>query len=250
MTGHFVGSFDYRYAVVDGDMNVVRWDAFVRHAHFAPAMPEGRSGGSDDNSSEASGSAVGYGRDKVEIQDTWEFQSHPENLFARESVRDVVLDDGSGKAAEQNLDALPEPSHDDDAASLAGALASLAIDPPRVRDAIRVRLEVSTLRLTPGQRLTATGDCTALGGWERDLAPVMNLDEGTRTWWLDFDVAPEDLPVRYKYALKGATRAGDAMEKGTDRIVAPLGWIGESRDSSPGLSTGTGGGASSQSLVR
>lgn len=250
MTGHFVGSFDYRYAVVDGDMNVVRWDAFVRHAHFAPAMPEGRSGGSDDNSSEASGSAVGYGRDKVEIQDTWEFQSHPENLFARESFRDVVLDDGSGKAAEQNLDALPEPSHDDDAASLAGALASLAIDPPRVRDAIRVRLEVRTLRLTPGQRLTATGDCTALGGWERDLAPVMNLDEGTRTWWLDFDVAPEDLPVRYKYALKGATRAGDAMEKGTDRIVAPLGWIGESRDSSPGLSTGTGGGASSQSLVR
>ena len=165
MTGHFVGSFDYRYAVVDGDMNVVRWDAFVRHAHFAPAMPEGRSGGSDDNSSEASGSAVGYGRDKVEIQDTWEFQSHPENLFARESFRDVVLDDGSGKAAEQNLDALPEPSHDDDAASLAGALASLAIDPPRVRDAIRVRLEVRTLRLTPGQRLTATGDCAALGGW-------------------------------------------------------------------------------------
>ena len=38
------------------------------------------------------------------------------------------------------------------------------------------------------------------------------------------------------------------MEKGVDRVVAPLGWIGESRDSSPGLSTGTGGGASSQSF--
>ena len=50
VTGHFVGSFDYRYAVVDRDMNVVRWDAFARHAHFAPAMPEGRGGGSDDNS--------------------------------------------------------------------------------------------------------------------------------------------------------------------------------------------------------
>ena len=91
-------------------MNVVRWDAIVRHAHFAPAMPEGRGGGSDDNSSEASGSAVGYGRDKVEIQDTWEFQSHPENLFARESFRDVALDDGSGKNVERALDALPEPS--------------------------------------------------------------------------------------------------------------------------------------------
>ena len=91
-------------------MNVVRWDAIVRHAHFAPAMPEGRGGGSDDNSSEASGSAVGYGRDKVEIQDTWEFQSHPENLFARESFRDVALDDGSGKTVERALDALPEPS--------------------------------------------------------------------------------------------------------------------------------------------
>ena len=76
----------------------------------------------------------------------------------------------------------------------------------------------------------------------------MNLDAVTRTWWLDFDVSPEDLPVRYKYALRGATRNADAMEKGVDRVVAPLGWIGESRDSSPGLSTGTGGGASSQSL--
>ena len=230
-------------------MNVVRWDAIVRHAHFAPAMPEGRGGGSDDNSSEASGSAVGYGRDKVEIQDTWEFQSHPENLFARESFRDVALDDGSGKNVERALDALPEPStHAAAADALAGTLASLAIEPPQSRDFIRIRLEVRTLRLLPGQRLTATGDCAALGGWERDAAPVMNLDAVTRTWWLDFDVAPEDLPVGYKYALRGATRAADAMEKGVDRVVAPLGWIGESRDSSPGLSTGTGGGASSQSF--
>ena len=111
-------------------MNVVRWDAIVRHAHFAPAMPEGRGGGSDDNSSEASGSAVGYGRDKVEIQDTWEFQSHPENLFARESFRDVALDDGSGKNLERALDALPEPStHVPAADALAGTLASLAIEP-------------------------------------------------------------------------------------------------------------------------
>ena len=235
--------------MVDGDMNVVRWDAIVRHAHFAPAMPEGRGGGSDDNSSEASGSAVGYGRDKVEIQDTWEFQSHPENLFARESFRDVALDDGSGKTVERALDALPEPStHAAAADALAGTLASLAIEPPQSRDFIRIRLEVRTLRLLPGQRLTATGDCAALGGWEKDLAPVMNLDEATRTWWLDFDVAPEDLPVRYKYALRGATNKADAMEKGVDRVVAPLGWIGESRDSSPGLSTGTGGGASSQSF--
>ena len=155
--------------MVDGDMNVVRWDAIVRHAHFAPAMPEGRGGGSDDNSSEASGSAVGYGRDKVEIQDTWEFQSHPENLFARESFRDVALDDGSGKNVERALDALPEPStHVPAADALAGTLASLAIEPPQSRDFIRIRLEVRTLRLLPGQRLTATGDCAALGGWEKD----------------------------------------------------------------------------------
>jgi hypothetical protein len=27
--GSFEGSFEYRYAVVDGDMNVVRWDALT-----------------------------------------------------------------------------------------------------------------------------------------------------------------------------------------------------------------------------
>ena len=49
--------------------------------------------------------------------------------------------------------------------------------------------------------LRPSGDCAALGGWERDLAPVMNLDEGTRTWWLDFDVAPEDLPAALQVQL-------------------------------------------------
>ena len=44
MTGDFVGSFEYRYAVVDADMNVVRWDARVRTANFHNTRAGGDSG--------------------------------------------------------------------------------------------------------------------------------------------------------------------------------------------------------------
>ena len=35
-SGAFNEPFEYRYAVVDGEMNVLRWDAFAHEAHFAP----------------------------------------------------------------------------------------------------------------------------------------------------------------------------------------------------------------------
>jgi hypothetical protein len=44
VTGDFVGSFEYRYAVVDADMNVVRWDARVRTANFHNTRAGGDSG--------------------------------------------------------------------------------------------------------------------------------------------------------------------------------------------------------------
>ena len=64
VTGVFPGSFEYRYAVVDSDMNVVRWDAFAHTASFGGSHARLR--GKEDRSP-----------DRVEIYDTWEFQSHP-----------------------------------------------------------------------------------------------------------------------------------------------------------------------------
>ena len=43
----------------------------------------------------------------------------------------------------------------------------------------------------------------------------MNFDHETRTWYVDLDVALEELPVRYKYALRGGDH--DVLETGTDR---------------------------------
>ena len=81
VTGVFPGSFEYRYAVVDSDMNVVRWDAFAHTASFGGSHARLR--GKEDRSP-----------DRVEIYDTWEFQSHPENLFRRSTFRDVVVPPG------------------------------------------------------------------------------------------------------------------------------------------------------------
>ena len=83
VTGVFPGSFEYRYAVVDSDMNVVRWDAFAHTASFGGSHARLR--GKEDRSP-----------DRVEIYDTWEFQSHPENLFRRSTFRDVVVPSGTG----------------------------------------------------------------------------------------------------------------------------------------------------------
>ena len=111
---------------------------------------------------------------------------------------------------------------------------------------VRVRVEVKTLRLLPRQRMWVTGSCAALGGWERDLAARATFDEATRAWRLDFDVAPEELPVHYKYELRGGVghdgTSHDVLESGLDRIAAPLGWTGT------GTVQGAGsGGATSQS---
>ena len=57
----------------------------------------------------------------------------------------------------------------------------------------------------------------------------MNFDHETRTWYVDLDVALEELPVRYKYALRGGDH--DVLETGTDRSIAPLGWTGSTRPS-------------------
>jgi hypothetical protein len=149
--------------------------------------------------------------DKVEIQDTWEFQSHPENLFLREAFRDVVIrprgrsgsgasarsDAASSETATEAASSSASPPPRDSLTSQVAALALEAAGGP-----VRLRLEVRTLRLLPGQKLHVTGSCSAAGGWDRDLAAPMVLDEESRTWHLDLDVAPEELPVHYKYALK------------------------------------------------
>ena len=63
-SGAFNEPFEYRYAVVDGEMNVLRWDAFAHEAHFAPRdVSETNASPTDEERKR---------RDRVEIRDTWE----------------------------------------------------------------------------------------------------------------------------------------------------------------------------------
>ena len=216
VTGVFPGSFEYRYAVVDSDMNVVRWDAFAHTASFGGSHARLR--GKEDRSP-----------DRVEMYDTWEFQSHPENLFRRSTFRDVVVPSGTG-------DGLPGDESTTDsnlthietgADALESRVAALALEAAGGR--VRLRLECRTFRLLRGHHLHATGSCAALGRWDRERSLPMNFDHETRTWHVDLDVALEELPVRYKYALRGGDH--DVLETGTDRSIAPLGWTGSTRPS-------------------
>ena len=246
--GEFAGRLEYRYAVVDGDLNVVRWDALTRTADVAPSptspganghsnsrvglaavySDKGSSSGEDNGaaSSMASSTSGGF-TDNVEIQDTWEFQSHPENLFLRRSFRDVVIHRSQNVgAAKLTAAAERTDAGGDGEVDVAAKTAALALDAePVAMDAMRIRLEVRTLRLLPGQRLHVTGSIPALGGWDRSHAAPMKYDEGSKTWYLDLSVEAEDLPVMYKYLLRGG-RANDVVESGLDRVAAPLAWSG------------------------
>ena len=79
------------------------------------------------------------------------------------------------------------------------------------------------LRPIPGMRLTATGSCASLGGWDRGKAAAMRFDEDSQTWRLDADVSSDEFPVRYKYALRAITGANSALESGANRVIVPLG---------------------------
>ena len=48
---------------------------------------------------------------------------------------------------------------------------------------------------------------------------------GPGLWHLDVDVAPEELPVHYRYALTGGP-ANDILESGADRVADAGGWLG------------------------
>ena len=269
--GDFAGSFEYRYAVVDGDMNVVRWDALTHTANFPPlgaaagdsgggggggtggaeggrrlstvfSTGNGNSSSGDENggtSSKASSSSGGFG-DKVEIQDTWEFQSHPENLFLRTAFRDIVIPRPPqvGGASPSHQPSPASRSHQVQVQVQTHAVVAPALEATgggggasSSSTSLRLRLEVRTLRLLPGQRVHVTGSGVAVGGWDRDRAAPMTLDEDSHTWRVDINVAPDELPLHYKYALKGGP-ANDVLESGMDRIAAPKGW-GDSAKASP-----------------
>lgn len=224
--GDLTGSFEYRYAVVDEDMNVVRWDALTHTANFSPLTTsptthahggggggegkrvlstvassgnesasgeENGSGGASSkaSSSRSSSSSGGFG-DTVEIRDTWELQSHPENLFLRAAFRDVIIpprvtDDDASHARPQTDTVSPSPRREDWRGVARQAVSSSALgmdDAGGAPVSVRLRLEVRTLRLVTGQRLHATGSCAALGGWDRDHAAAMVLDPESRTWHL------------------------------------------------------------------
>ena len=234
-SGAFNEPFEYRYAVVDGEMNVLRWDAFAHEAHFAPR---------DVSETEASHRGEERKRrDRVEIRDTWEFTTHPENIFRRKAFRDIVApDDDVGMDAETiHADALADRME-----RTLGTVGSSAAGDERSADApvpafrasecaagdhvagiTRVRLECRTLRPIPGMWLTATGSCASLGGWDRGKAAAMRFDEDSRTWRLDVDVSSDEFPVRYKYALRAAKGATSALESGANRVIVPLGMAEE-----------------------
>ena len=222
-------------------MNVLRWDAFAHEAHFAPR-----------DVSETDASAQGEERkrrDRVEIRDTWEFTTHPENIFRRKTFRDIVAPDdtvavdaetigadaladrvervlgtvGSSAAGEERSAAAPIPAF----------RASACAAGDYVTGITRVRLECRTLRPIPGMRLTATGSCASLGGWDRGKAAAMRFDEDSRTWRLDADVSSDEFPVRYKYALRAVKGAASALESGANRVIVPLGMPEEEGESDP-----------------
>ena len=98
--------FEYRYAVVDSEMNVLRWDAFAHSASFTP-----RARASIDSSSEIQ-SEDKKPRDRVEVRDTWEFTTHPENVFRRKTFRDVVVPDDGASTSEHSVRGADDLSKD------------------------------------------------------------------------------------------------------------------------------------------
>jgi len=231
-SGAFNEPFEYRYAVVDGEMNVLRWDAFAHEAHFAPRdVSETNASPTDEERKR---------RDRVEIRDTWEFTAHPENIFRRKTFRDIVAPDDAAAVAPGTIgaDALADrvervlgagsraAAADDDrsaAAPVPAFRASACAAGDYVAGTTRVRLECRVLRPIPGMRLTATGSCASLGGWDRGKAAAMRFDEDSRMWRLDADVSSDEFPVRYKYALRAVTGANSALESGANRVIVPLG---------------------------
>jgi hypothetical protein len=252
-TGSFHSHFEYRYAVVDGDMNVVRWDAFSRGASFTPRaiFTESESPLPDSGKKKQKQKP---NRDRVEIRDTWESTTHPENVFRRKTFRDVVVPDDtaqsagdSGRRRETLVGALGQMNVSMNASTNASMNVPMNVSedsaspvfhaPPTeiagndfVTGTTRVRLEVRTLRPTPGLRLHAVGSSQSLGQWDRDASPAMLLDTESRTWRLDVDVHSDEFPVRYKYYLKcetkalGKSGAHSSLESGANRVIVPLGW--------------------------
>jgi 4-alpha-glucanotransferase len=82
-------------------------------------------------------------------------------------------------------------------------------------------------------RLTATGSCASLGGWDRSKAAAMRFDEDSRTWRLDADVSSDEFPVRYKYALRAVKGTASALESGANRVIVPLGMPEEEGETDP-----------------
>ena len=234
-SGSFNEPFEYRYAVVDGEMNVLRWDAFAHEAHFAPR-----------DVSETYASHQGEERkrrDRVEIRDTWEFTTHPENVFRRKTFRDIVAPDetnamdagtvGADGLADRMDNVLGSSEPQGTAATVPAFRASDCAAGDYVAGTTRVRLECRTLRPIPGMRLTATGSCASLGGWDRSKAAAMRFDEDSRTWRLDADVSSDEFPVRYKYALRAVKGTASALESGANRVIVPLGMPEEDGEPDP-----------------
>tara|TARA_B110000977_G_scaffold198716_1_gene284204 strand:+ start:6638 stop:10045 length:3408 start_codon:yes stop_codon:yes gene_type:complete len=233
--------FEYRYAVVDSEMNVLRWDAFAHSASFTP-----RARASIDSSSEIQ-SEDKKPRDRVEVRDTWEFTTHPENVFRRKTFRDVVVPDDGASTSEHSVRGADDLSKDltdiqisetgdDSDFSVFNAGECTAGD--FVTGMTRVRLECRTLRPIQHMKLHCTGSCSSLGQWERDKAPAMTFEPETRTWRLDIDVASNEFPVRYKYYLRAVKSGGQSMlESGANRVIVPLGW-----SETEGASSGESGG--------
>ena len=250
-------------------MNILRWDALSREAD-APGFPEDGLDPAivplaeelvhpapDPASSPSSSASQHPSRPPlVEIHDTWEFMSHPENLFCRAAFRDVVL----GPWTEDPDATKRRPAGKEEGPTVESDVARLALNdlnaaadgrlPAGPRESppggpkpgtTRVRLECRTLRLLPGQRLRVTGGCDALGNWDRGEALAMILDPDSRVWRADVEIPHEDLPARYKYALEGGPSGrNDVLETGPDRVVAPRGWDDDDREASDGASGGEG----------
>jgi 4-alpha-glucanotransferase len=109
------------------------------------------------------------GQDGV-IVDSWNVQGLPENAFATEPFRKVLLRD-------ETRFLNPEPA--------------------RITHVFRVKAPL----LKPGQTLALLGNCEALGNWDPSRAILLNRVPGRQHLWASLDLSAMPFPIEYKYGV-------------------------------------------------
>lgn len=168
---------DYKYALVDDRLNVIKWEAGgTRRLLLPEGLPDGA---------------------MVDVLDTWQDGSSPETLLSRNAFRKVIF----GKGNEEGGDGDDDLEGASDVADLAlTALPPLPQELFQKKDSIVLRFRVHCSRLDRWQKVCVTGSASGLGAWSPTGCVSMLHTQGT-LWEIDVHMPREDFPIRYKYCL-------------------------------------------------